>query len=402
MNKDYIFRKGYVDTILPFVGKSIIKVLVGQRRVGKSFLLYQLMELIQKQDDSMNIIYIDKEQYEFEFIKTDKELMAYISEKEKANCKNAVFIDEIQDIEGFEKVLRHFSSHTNFDMYCTGSNANLLSGELATYLSGRYIEFPVYGLSFEEFLEFNNLENSNESLRKYMRYGGLPFIRNLQQNDEVLTEYLRSIFNTILFKDIVSRFQIRNTYFLENLVRYLANNVGNIISANKISEYLKSQQLKISPQLVLNYLHFLSQAFLIYNVKRTEITGKKVFEINEKCYFADWGLANAIIGFKSIDIGKVIENVVFLHLKIRGYEVFVGKLGDKEIDFVAEKNGVKVYFQVCYLISGEQVIEREFGNLLKINDNYSKYVISLDEFAPQNMQGVKHIHLKDFLLMKEY
>jgi predicted AAA+ superfamily ATPase len=225
----------------------------------------------------------------------------------------------------------------------------------------------------------------------------MPFLRNLVKEDTVFTEYLKNIYATILYKDIISRFQIRNTQFLENLVQFLSNNIGNVISANKISDYLKSQKLKISPQLVLNYLNYLTQAFLIFQVKRNDILGKKIFEIHEKYYFEDWGIVNAMLGFQNMDIGKIMENAVFMHLKIQGYKIHVGVIGDKEIDFVAEKNGSKIYLQVCYLLSDEKVKQREFGNLSLIDDNYPKYVVSLDEFAPTDLNGIKHIHLRELL-----
>lgn len=397
MISEYITRKEYIERIQPFIGKNIIKVLVGQRRVGKSYLLLQLMDEIKKKEPKVNCIYINKESLEFDTIKDYKDVLDYVNKHKKSKGKNALFIDEIQDIIEFEKALRHFGLEPNFDIYCTGSNANLLSGELATYLSGRYIEFNVYSLSYLEFLEFHKLENNSASLKSFLTFGGMPFLRNLVKEDVVFAEYLKNIYATILYKDIISRFQIRNTQFLENLVQFLSNNIGNVISANKISDYLKSQKLKISPQLVINYLNYLTQAFLIFQVKRNDIVGKKVFEIHEKYYFEDWGIVNAIVGFQNMDIGKIIENAVFMHLKIQGYKIHVGVIGDKEIDFIAEKNGSKLYLQVCYLLSDEKVKQREFGNLSLINDNYPKYVISLDEFAPANLNGIKHMHLKELL-----
>lgn len=393
----YIPRNTYIQRILPFVGKNIIKVLVGQRRVGKSYLLLQLMDEVKKINPYVHCIFINKESLEFDSIKDYNDVLEYVNQHTLPNKKNALFIDEIQDILEFEKALRHFGLNENFDIYCTGSNANLLSGELATFLSGRYIEFNVYSLSYLEFLQFHELENTNTSLKSFLTYGGLPFLRNLVKEDEVYMEYLKNIYATILYKDIISRFQIRNTQFLENLVQFLANNIGNVISANKISDYLKSQKLKISPQLVINYLNYLSQAFLIFQVKRNDIIGKKVFEIHEKYYFEDWGIVNAMIGFQNMDIGKIIENAVYIHLRSQGYKVNIGVLGDKEIDFIAEKNGTKIYLQVCYLLPDEKVKQREYGNLQLIKDNYQKYVISLDEFAPSDWNGIKHIHLREFL-----
>ncbi len=399
--KEYISRIGYLERIKPFINKSVIKVLTGQRRVGKSFLLYQIMDVIKLENKSANIIYINKESYDFDSIKNYHHLIAYVDSQKKTS-DNYLFIDEIQDIGEFEKALRHFSLDKAIDTYCTGSNANLLSGELATYLSGRYIEFKIFNLTFLEFIAFHKLENNKENLKKYLLWGGLPFLKNLEKKDEVISEYLQNIYTTILYKDIVSRFQIRNTGFLENLVIYLAKNTGSIISAKKISDYLKSQQINMSPQIVLNYIEYLKHAFLIFNARRKEIGGKKIFEINEKFYFEDWGILNSIIGFSNFDVSKIIENVIFIHLKYLGYNVNVGKLGNKEIDFIAEKGGKLMYIQASYLIADENVKEREFGNLMHIKDNYPKFVVSLDDYASNNIDGIRHLHLHTFLNMSEY
>ena len=398
----FIEREIYIKQILPFIDSSLIKVIIGQRRVGKSYLLYQLIDFIKVNDSSAQIIYINKERFEFDEIKNYIDLIKYVEGQFSKGVKNYLFIDEIQDIEEFERGLRHLALEIDLDIYCTGSNANLLSGELATFLSGRYIEFKVQGLSFKEFLKFNDFENSDESLRKYLLWGSLPFIKNLPNEDDVIEEYLKNIFSTIVYKDIVARFNIRNVFFLDNLIKFLANNSGSIISSKKISDYLKSQKINMSPQIVLNYLSYLKQAFLVHNVKRTGLNGKKVFEINEKIYFEDWGIMNAIIGFENMDIGKVIENVIFSHLKSKGYSILVGTVGDNEIDFIGEKGGNKIYIQACYLLSDEKVKLREFGNLKLVKDNYPKYVVSLDAYAPKNIDGIQHIYLRDFLLSENF
>jgi len=397
MKVDYKNRNYYLSKVIPFVDKNLIKVIVGQRRVGKSYFLFQIIDLIKQKNSNANIIYINKERYEFDEIKTYRDLIVFCETKLSPTNKNYIFIDEIQDIENFEKALRHFSTFINIDLYCTGSNAELLSGELATYLSGRYIEIKIYSLSYIEFLDFHNLENNKQSLDKYLKIGGLPYLINLNSDENVIHEYLNNIFSTIIYKDVVSRYKIRNYNFLENLVKYLALNTGHLISAKKISDYLKSQNIKMSPQLVLEYVSYLENAFLIFKVKRTDLTGKKIFEINEKYYFEDIGLKNAITGFSIFSINQIIENVVFNHLKIIGYSITVGVSGNKEIDFVCEKNNKKIYVQACYLLPDKEVIDREFGNLLQIKDNFRKIVISLDEYAPQNIEGVEHIHLQEFL-----
>ena len=397
MNQTYIKREYYIKKIEPFIDKNLIKVIIGQRRVGKSYLLLQLIDFIKQKNQKSNIIFIDKEKYDFDKINTYSDLIKYCESKIIQNRKNYIFIDEIQDIENFEKALRHFYSMPNIDLYCTGSNAKLLSGELATYLSGRYIEIKVYSLTYNEFLTFHKLENNISNLNKYLRIGGLPYIINLKPDVGIIFEYLKNIYSTIIYKDIITRYKVRNHSFLESLVKYLASNTGNLISAKKISDFLKSQNIKIFPQTVIDYLTFLQNAFLIFKVTRTDIRGKKIFETNEKYYFEDIGLKNVIAGTYNFQINQVIENVVYNHLLILDYKINVGITGNKEIDFICNKQGKKIYVQVTYLLSDQKVIDREFGNLSEIKDNYPKYVISLDEYAPDNIDGIKHVHLRDFL-----
>ncbi|MBM3186545.1 MAG: ATP-binding protein [Bacteroidetes bacterium] len=396
----YTPRKYYIQKIRGFINTNLIKVIVGQRRVGKSFILFQLMDYIEE-NFSANIIYINKENFEFKNLTDAEKLVEYVESKRSIEDKNYLFIDEIQEIEDFQIAIRHFALFPDFDIYCTGSNATILSGELATLLSGRYVEINISPLTYGEFLNFNRLEDSNEAIRNYILWGGLPFIKNLGSNSMLIEEYLRNIRSTIVLKDIVQRNQIRNVNYLENLIFYLAQQTGSLISAKKISDYLKSQRIDMSPQLVLNYIDCLCKAFLINRVKRYDLKGKRTFEISEKFYFEDWGLMNAVWGFDQFDISKTIDNVVFSYLQVNDYEVQIGKLSSKEVDFVASKNGSKMYVQVCYLLSSQDVIDREFGNLLEIRDNYPKYVVSMDEFAPKNIQGVQHLHLREFLL-KEF
>jgi uncharacterized protein len=393
----FLGRPLYMDKIAPYMGKNLIKVLVGQRRVGKSYLLYQIMAHIQKHQPRSTLIYINKELHYFASIGNSNDLLAYIKKAAGPAKKASIFIDEIQDISGFEKALRSLMAQERFDIYCTGSNAFLLAGELATYLSGRYVEIKVYGLSYPEFLVFHKLPDNNDSLLKYMKYGGLPYLINLDLEDNIVYDYLRNIYNAILYKDVVRRFRIRNVSFLERLTEYCADNVGSLVSAKKISDFLKSQKTAISPNVVLNYLSFLCAAFFILRTPRSEIKGKKVFEISEKYYFEDLGLRHSITGFQQADIGKVLENMVFLDLKTRGFDVTVGKLGDKEIDFVAEKSGEKLYVQVAYLIPDQKAHDREFGNLLSISDNYRKVVVSMDDIAEGNFKGIEHTHIRKFL-----
>jgi uncharacterized protein len=394
----YIKRNTYLAQIRPFIDKNIIKILVGQRRTGKSYLMYQIMdELRSRNIAEKQIIYINKELVDFDDINNSKDLIDYLLKKAPQKNKIYLFIDEIQEIAEFHKALAHLQASQRFDIYCTGSNAHMLSSELATNISGRYIEIKVYGLSYREFLQFHRLENNKESLNKYIRFGGLPFLMHLELEDQIVYEYLRNIYSTVLFKDIIARHQIRNVHFLERLIEFIADNIGSLVSANKISSFLKSQKILISPQVILNYLHFLTDAFFLQRIARTDITGKKIFAISEKYYFADLGIRHALIGYKQTDIGKILENLVLHQLLVNGYSVFTGSLDDKEVDFVCEKNGERCYFQVAYLLTEKQTIEREYGNLLKIKDNYPKTVISMDESASASHQGIQHINILDFL-----
>ncbi|MFW6326809.1 MAG: ATP-binding protein [Bacteroidota bacterium] len=396
---EYIERPLYIDRLKPFIGKSLIKVLIGQRRVGKSYLLMQVRDLIKKQNPDTQIIYINKEQHEFSKIKNSDDLFLYLKENVKENGKVALFIDDIQDIESFEITLRDLVTRANYDIYCTGSNANLLSGELATFLSGRYIEIKVFGLSYTEFLVFYNLQDSVATFQNYLKFGGLPYLINLNTEIQVAYEYLTSIYNTILLKDVVARFKVRNVNFLENLITFLADNIGSIVSSKKISEYLKSQKINISTQVVIDYLGYLETSFLIFKVKRTGIEGKKVFEIGEKYFFEDIGIRNAIVGYRTNDIHKILENIVYLHLRMAGYSVTVGREGNKEIDFIAQKSGEKIYVQVAYILTNEETINREYGNLLEISDNFPKYVVTMDELNElSTYKGINRMHVKDFCL----
>jgi predicted AAA+ superfamily ATPase len=399
--KKYISRVNYVNRIKPFVKKDIIKVITGQRRVGKSFLVYELMDFVKKSDKDASIIYINKELDEFSNISNHKQLLDYVKSKKVKGKFCYLFIDEIQDIKDFEKALRSLTAEGGFDLYITGSNANLLSGELATYLSGRYIEIKVYSLSYQEFLIFHKLSNSSETFLSYLKYGGLPYLIHIPFEDYIIYDYLKNIYNTIILKDVVARYNIRNVGFLERLLKFICDNTGHIVSAKKISDFLKSQKILISTQVVLNYLNYLTNSMLVYKIERSDIQGKKIFEIGEKYYFEDLGIRNSVIGFKITDFDSILENVVFLHLIISGFKVTVGTRGGKEIDFVAEKSGEKIYVQVCYLLSSKDVIDREFGNLLLVSDNFPKYVVSYDDAGVTNShEGIKHLNVREFCLLK--
>ena len=391
-------RKGYIDRIKPFMQKSVVKVLTGQRRVGKSFLLYQLIEEILAEEPDANIIYVNLEDFTFSSLQTAEDLHSYIISHSKEKVKNYIFIDEIQDIPGFEKVIRSLLLNEDNDIYITGSNAKMLSGELATYLSGRYIEFKIYSLSYSEFLEFHGLTESETSYELYSRYGGLPYLLNLPLEDETVNQYLKSVYSTIVFRDVVSRYKLRNTLFLEKLIQFLSENIGNLFSSKNISDYLKSQHTTISVNQIQSYTEYLNNAFLIHRVERYDLIGKRVFEIGEKYYFENMGIRNIVIGYRITDKAKILENLVYNHLLYKGYDIKVGYYGDKEIDFIGEKNGEKLYIQVALKIDSDKTAEREFGNLLKIQDNYPKIVVTEDTFSGNSYEGIRHYPIRQFLM----
>lgn len=391
-------RKEYMDRVIPFIGKNLIKVFTGQRRVGKSYLMFQIMGHVKEQFPGGKIIYVNKEDLSFSNLKTATDLHDYVISNQDAESKTFVFIDEIQDIENFESALRSLLLYENLDIYCTGSNANLLSSDIAGHLSGRYIEITVYSLSYEEFLQFHSLKDSDTSLNLFLKYGGLPYIKHLPLEDAIVFEYLKNIYNTIVYRDIINRFSIRNTVFLEQLVQFLAANTGSLFSAKKISDFLKSQRTNMAPNQVQTYVQYLVSAFLLHKVARYDLVGKRLFEIGDKFYFENLGIRNAIWGYRIEDRGKIMENVVYNHLVFRGYSVKVGVLGDKEIDFIAEKNNEKLYVQVALSLHAEKTMQQEFGNLLAIDDNYPKMVVTLDAFDGASYQGVQAIDLRRFLM----
>ena len=399
--KNLIERNHYIKRIEPYMRHNVVKVLTGQRRVGKSYILYQLIHLVMEQNPEANIIYLNMEDFENISLKNAGSLYARIKSLLHDNEMNYIFLDEIQDVDHWEDVVRSLSTDDDNDIYITGSNSKMLSSELSTYLSGRYVEFPIYSLSYTEFLQFHHRKDSDETLRLYERYGCLPYLMNLQLDDDTVNEYLSSIYSTIVFRDIVERYKLRNVDFLERLIEYLAENIGNLFSAKKVSDFLKSQQVKISVSQIQNYLQYLANAFLIHRVERYDLVGKRMFEIGEKDYFENLGLRNNIIGYRINDEGKLLENLVYNHLLFLGYQAKVGFLQQKEIDFVAERNHERLYVQVSLRLDNEATIEREFGNLLSIQDNYPKIVVTRDAFQGNTYQGIRQMSIRE-LLMKEY
>lgn len=375
----------------------IIKVMIGHRRVGKSYILFQLMELIIEEEKNANIIYINKEDIEFVDITSYKELNEYITVRLVDNRRNYIFVDEIQEIEDFQIAIRSLALDDNNDIYITGSNSQMFSSDLANELGGRYVEFRIYSLSYLEFLDFHDLPNNDESLEKYTRFGGLPYLIHLPMDESVVMEYIRSVYSTIVLRDVIKRKKIRNTGFLEQLIRFLANNIGSLFSSKSISDFLKSQKVNISPSQVSEYADSLVEAFIVHRVGRYDIVGKRLFERGEKYFFENMGIRNSIAGYKPQDRAKRLENLVCNHLLYCGYDVKVGTLATEEIDFVCTRDRETVYVQVAIELSSPTTIAREFGNLLKIKDNYTKIVVSGEHSFEDSYEGVEHIYIRDFL-----
>lgn len=393
-------RRQYLEKIEKYLGKDTIIILTGQRRVGKSFVLRLFKEKVSANSEN-NIIYINKEKKEFDDIKTYQDLNAYIDKQRKESTMNYVLIDEIQDIEEFEKSVRNYYEEPDIELIITGSNSKMLSSDLSSKIGGRYKEIYVQALSYEEFIVFHNLSDGDEALVKYIQLGGLPGLVRYGLDEQDAREYQTDVINTVLLKDVIMRNQIRNVPFLENLVRFLADNTGKIISANSIAKYMKSQGEKITTTVITNYAKFLCDAYMLHKVNRYDIHGKRLFESNDKYYFEDNGIRNALAGgTREGDIEKVIENIIYNHLIRLGYEVTVGQLQASEIDFVCTKpNGQRAYVQASYIIADETTYEREFGNLHAIKDNYPKYVISLTPLVTKaDDNGVTHLHLRKFLI----
>ncbi len=400
-----IERPIYIKKIVRQLNRGMMLVLVGQRRVGKSFLLKTINNWLAKSKPDANVLFVDKDLGSYNFIKNSDDLYAHALANLPAGAENYLLIDEVQDIDGYEIALRSLYAEDRCQIIVTGSNAYMFSSEIATKFSGRYIEIPVLSLGYKEFLTFHNIDDGHESLIKYLQFGGLPGLINYHF-DEVaeIKAYLQGVYNTIVLKDIVAREQIRNFKFLENLISFVADNAGQLVSINSIVKYLKSQGSKISNDVATKYLKSICNAFIIDSVLRYDIHGKRIFELIEKYYFNDHGLRNCITNempdvFGSIE--KIIENVVRNHLLICGFEVYVGVLPSGEIDFVARKGIQVIYFQVAYKLSGPETIKREFGNLQAIRDDYPKYVVTMEDIQGpvKEFPGINHIHLRDFLKM---
>lgn len=396
---EVLTRQHYADIVDSWIGKGNIIALVGSRRVGKSYVLKDFIQR-HKQEPDINIIFIDKEKKAFKDIQMKDDLDAWIEARFIQGKHNCILIDEAQEIDKFEESVCNWYTEDNTDVIITGSNSKMLSGELATLLSGRHVEVRVHPLTYSEFLQFHDLPDTDESLMTYLNYGGLPGLRKVGLgSDEQVWAYLTSVFNTIMLKDIIERHDIRNIPFLNNLIAFYADTTGKLTSANSISKYMKSQKENVSSNLILLYRRFYAEAYLIDVVPRYDIHGKKLFESNEKVYWDDLGLRNLKAG-GGMDsyIEKVIENAVYKQLCFLGYEVHVGVLNAGEVDFVCTKPGKTVYVQASYIISEESTRQREFGPLEKIRDNHPKYVISATPLLTQRDEnGITHLSLRKFL-----
>ena len=394
-----------MQRIRPFMNTDLIKVFTGIRRAGKSVMLELVKnELKESGISEENFLCINFEQFSNSQFLDVESLYEKITDFQK-NTKGKIylFFDEIQEVDGWEKCINSCRIDFDCDIYITGSNAKLLSGELATYLAGRYVEFVIYPFSFAEFFEMNLLKNPNVDkttcFMQFLKTGGMPFLSNFPNDDSAKSQYLIDIYNSVVLKDVVKRNNIRDVDTLERIVAYAFSNIGHIFSATSLSKYFKSENRKISHDTILNYLKFCSDAFLFYKINRYDLEGKKIVTVNEKYYCADHGLREALFGKNIQNIDQVLENIVCLELLRRNYKVYVGKKGDLEIDFIAEKQGKKIYIQVAYLLANEETIKREFSVYNSVKDSYPKYVVSMDALD-FSQNGIIHKNIKEFLLME--
>lgn len=386
-----VIRETYLSKIRPFIGKDIIKVLTGIRRGGKSVLLEQICDEI----NSPHTIFLNFEDLGNQHLCDYNALHDYVCEK-IGDCKEKfyLFFDEIQEVQGWEKAINSLRVKFGADIYITGSNSRLLSGELATYIAGRYVSFVVYPFSFSEF----RMVSAAYSFEEYLKYGGMPFLSSMDFEPEICKNYLQDVFNSVMLKDIVKRNKIRDVDLLERIISYALANVGRCFSATSISKFFKAEQRIVAPETILNYLKACEDAYLMYRLKSQDVNGKKMLKVNEKYYVVDHGLREAIVGANLQNVEIILENIVGLELLRRSYKVCVGRVGEKEIDFVGEKDGEKLYLQVCYLLNEESTIQREFGSLLDVKDNYPKYVLYKEGLFKGNYEGIPAVKVEDWLL----
>lgn len=402
-----LVREIYLNQIISFIDKPFIKVISGIRRSGKSVLIKLLREELLKQGvKSDNIIYINFESFDFSEISSAQKLYEYVKSKISNKNKYYLLLDEIQEVENWEKAINSFQIDFNSDIYITGSNSNLLSSELSTYLSGRYVQLTIYTLSFKEYLQFKkkyttkNIDNNYNEFENYLRYGGFPSVHSSTFTLEQSYKIVYDIYSSVILRDVVQRYKFRDIELLERVVKYVFDNIGNKFSAKNISDYFKSQNRKLDLNTIYNYLNALESSYIIHRIQRYNIRGKEILKTNEKYFLGDQSMLYALMGFKDRLISGVLENIVMLELKRRGYNVYIGKFDNLEIDFVAEKQGKRIYIQVAYKMTEKSTIEREYKSLLKIKDNYPKYILTIDKTWNDTIEGIEHRHIADFLLME--
>lgn len=402
-----IKRERYMSQIRPFIGRDLIKVMTGIRRSGKSVMLELVKEeLVESGVDPANFISINFEDMRYGHLLNAQALHNHVLERtEQMNGKAYLFFDEIQEVQDWERSINSFRVALDCDIYITGSNAKLLSGELATYLAGRYVKFVIYPFSYDEFMElYRTVEpgaTDAQCFQKYLLSGGMPYLANLRYMEASSRQYLTDLFNSVQLKDIVKRNKVRDVDLLERIIAYVMANVGTTFSANSMVKFFRNEHRTVATETILNYLKFCADAFLLFQVKRQDLQGKQILATNEKYYIADHGIREAVYGGNMRDINLILENIVYLELLRRGYDVTVGKAGEKEIDFVCELQGQKLYIQVTYLLASADTVNREFGAYDSIRDNFPKYVVSLDEFD-MSRDGIKHMNIRDFLLKPEW
>jgi predicted AAA+ superfamily ATPase len=399
-----IARPIYLDQLKNFINKPQIKIITGIRRSGKSTVLSLLKEiLLDAGVNEKQLIAINFESFAFAEFTTAQKLYEFVKTKIQPNQKTYLLLDEIQEVEGWEKAINSFLVDFDVDIYITGSNSHLLSSELATYLAGRYVEIPVFTLSFREFMAFRKYyfpekKDKINPFVSYLRMGGFPVIHTVNYEEETAYKVVRDIYSSVILRDTIQRFKIRDVELLERVIRYAFDNIGNTFSGKNVADYFKNQQRKTDINTIYNYLHALEGAFILYRVARYDIKGKEILKTQEKFYASDVSLIYATMGYRDRMISGILENIVFLELKRRGYQVYIGKLDNKEIDFIAEKQGEKIYLQVAYKLESQQTIDREFSPLLAVADHYPKYVITMDDFWKDTIKGVKHLYISDFLM----
>ena len=402
-----IFRPIYLDQLKKWINKPQIKIITGIRRSGKSTVLALLNEeLIKQGTNNECIIALNFESFAAEPLKNAPALYQYIEDKIKNKQKHYILLDEIQEVTNWEKVVNSLLVDYNVDIYITGSNSHLLSSDLATYLAGRYVQIPVYTLSYREFLNFRTYYFPNQAAPapfiEYLRKGGFPVIHTSNYDDDTAYKVIQDIYASVILRDTVQRFKIRDIELLERVIRFAFNNIGNTFSGKNIADYFKSQYRKTDVNTIYNYLYALEGAFILYKVSRYDIKAKEILKTQEKFFVSDLSLVYATMGYRDRMIAGMLENIVFLELKRRDYQVYIGKLDTKEIDFIAEKKGEKIYVQVAYKLESEATVNREFEPLLAIPDHYPKYVVTMDEIFKDNINGVQHLHIQDFLISNLY